>query len=322
MENRDPTFRNYQADAAAAYAAYRSPYPDKLIEMIVEAHVSSGGQKDMLLDVGCGPGIATRQISPFFQHVIGADPGQSMVETARHIPSKSASGEPVRFEVCAAEELDSIAQPGSIDLITAATSAHWFHMPKFYVSAAKVLKPGGSIIIFSGGSTHCDQETTPNAVEVQEKWTELEREVLAPFELPGNKLARELYANLEMPWTIRTSDPEMKAALAQFDEAASSRNVFNENGARDDRFENGYLQRHSVSLDIIRKMLGTVSQVTRWRDAHKEQLEKGEIEDCVEYMLRVTKETMEKGLPEGQSLEVIDSIMTVVMIVIKKKAAN
>lgn len=315
----DPTFRNYKAEDAAKYAAHRFPYPQQLIDLIIKAHTESGGLTDLVLDVGCGPGIASRQVAPHFQHAIGADPGSSMIENARSKPSTTASGEPITFEVCGAEDLDRIAKPESVDLITAATSAHWFDLPKFYLAADRVLKPGGSIILWTSGRSYFDPVITPNFAEVYKRQMEWEKEVIIPFELPGNKHARELYANLPMPWTIEAEDATTKNALAEYDEGSSSRTTFNDEGIKDARFESGYLQYITGPLPRLKMMMSTASPITRWREAHKEKLEKGEIEDCVDYAFRISKEAMEE-VPEGHGIEEISFVMSMVMIVIKKKS--
>ena len=164
--NKDPTFRHYDSASAKRYLHHRPGYPDSLIDLVISHHVSSGGGSELVLDVGCGPGNATRSLAPHFQHVIGADPGESMIEAARTVESVTKCGEPIIYEVCAAESLSNLSAlerfpkdgQGAVDLITAATAAHWFDMPRFWGEAAKILKPGGSVIIWCFGGYQCDRE--------------------------------------------------------------------------------------------------------------------------------------------------------------------
>lgn len=323
---QEATFKNYTASDAAKYATYRLAYNPLLIELVVQNHTSTGGGLNQVLDIGCGPGIATRQIAAYFQHVVGIDAGASMIEQAQKTDCFSASGEQAVFKICNAESIDQSFEPASIDLITIATAAHWFDMPRFYAAASKVLKPSGSIAMWGGGGWYVDPET-PNKENVQHIWTEFEVEVLKPFEEPGNKLARELYKDLEMPWTIDLSlpeiTPEMANELKSYDESSSIRREFNKDGIPDPSPEfadtHGFMTwRKNLSLEVAGKMLGTASQVTRWRQAYKEQLEKGEIEDCLDKMLRLTREELAKT-PEGVGKDCFDVGIAMVLIVVKKK---
>lgn len=166
----ETTFKNYDSNDAAKYAAYRTPYPPSFIQKVIDKHTSSGGQLTRVLDIGCGPGIATRQVAAYFQHVVGVDAGESMIMTARKIPCLSLTEEQATFEICGAEEIDKMVDHGNIDLITVATAAHWFDMPKFYAAASKVLKPLGSIAMWANVSAYVDFKTTPNAAAVQRLW--------------------------------------------------------------------------------------------------------------------------------------------------------
>src|SRR5271156_2446026 len=131
----DPTFRSYNATQAQSYSQGRGSYPDELVRVICDHHARTGGLFTQLLDVGCGPGNASRSLSPSFTHAIGCDPSVEMVNIARSIPSRTLTlDEQIRFEVSASEEIASLpkVQAGTIDLITVASAAHWFDMPKFY----------------------------------------------------------------------------------------------------------------------------------------------------------------------------------------------
>lgn len=292
---------------------------------------------DLLLDVGCGPGTATRSVAPHFQHAIGADPGQSMIETAKSIPSQTKSGEPVTYEVCSAEELSSLsalkdfsgATTGKdglecVDLITAATAAHWFHLPRFYVEAAKILKPGGSIIFWVPSGFFCNEETTPNAAKLQQYLKNFEAEVIAPYELPGNRHTRELYARFALPWNCideldtasEAEKAEVKKWTDMFVEKEYTRLEFNKDGVVQPGGK--FLWGGKTPLAGLKGLLSTMSPVTRWREANKEKVASGEVEDCVDRVARETREILEE-VPEGKGREWIDGGSAVVVMVMKKK---
>jgi predicted TPR repeat methyltransferase len=121
---RDIIFRNYSAQQASNYAEGRLGYSEALIEFILKQHRSTGGDNGIVLDVGCGPGPATRLLAPHFDTVHGADPGDNMIKKAREIGGISKAGTPIMYRLSGAEEIDKIdgLDYSSVDLITAATA--------------------------------------------------------------------------------------------------------------------------------------------------------------------------------------------------------
>lgn len=115
----EKTFRNLSTDVAANYAATRKGYPPALVKYIVDHHRATGGETKLLLDVGCGPGNSTQDLAPCFDQVFGADPGEGMIKAAKELGGVSASGDPIRYQVGLAEELEKLEEPkpGSVDMI-------------------------------------------------------------------------------------------------------------------------------------------------------------------------------------------------------------
>lgn len=77
---------------------------------------------ERLLDVGCGPGNATRDLALHFHHATGADPGEQMIVTARRQGGVTMAGEEIQYAVAGAEDLVDVAgvEEASVDLVTAA----------------------------------------------------------------------------------------------------------------------------------------------------------------------------------------------------------
>ncbi|EXJ64107.1 hypothetical protein A1O7_00443 [Cladophialophora yegresii CBS 114405] len=326
---QDPTFRNYDSASAQRYLKHRPGYPDKLIDLVISHHTSSGGDLNLVLDVGCGPGTATRLLAPHFQHAIGADPGQSMIEAARTVASSTKSGEPITYEVSSAESLSDLSAlkkfstdgSSSVDLVTAATAAHWFDMPRFWGEAAKILKPGGSVIVWCFAGYNIDPNTTPNGNKLREFFKKMEEEILAPYELPGNRIVREMYINLGMPWEcidrLGANDQSLKRLLDEFDEKEFVRLEFNKEGnlAPGESFFTGTMR---TDFNQAKALMGTASPVTRWREANREKVESGEVEDVMDTFVRRAKEIMEE-VPEGKGRDWIDSGSALVVLVVKKR---
>ncbi len=80
------------------------------------------------------------------------------------------------FVQSAGENCDAaLAEGQQADLITCAMSAHWLQLPAFYPSAARALRPGGTLAIWTCTSMYADP-STPNAEAVQAVLRELEDE--------------------------------------------------------------------------------------------------------------------------------------------------
>ena len=118
----DPTFRTYSSSQAKIYATHRLSYPSALYDTVLKYHFDMGGQFNLLLDVGCGPGNATRDVALSFERAIGVDPGAAMIEAARELGGKTKAGKGIRYEVCPAEEISGVEglEKGSVDLLISA----------------------------------------------------------------------------------------------------------------------------------------------------------------------------------------------------------
>ncbi|KAJ5574000.1 uncharacterized protein N7459_008427 [Penicillium hispanicum] len=83
VPTKEKTFSAFNKDQGHNYAQGRPGYSPRLYQSITDTHTTTGGQLDTVLDVGCGPGNATRGIGPYFAHAIGLDPSEGMMATAR-----------------------------------------------------------------------------------------------------------------------------------------------------------------------------------------------------------------------------------------------
>jgi SAM-dependent methyltransferase len=172
----DPTFRNYDPNQAAAFAKARKSYSEKLYDLIIEYHQANGGQLHSLLDVGCGSGAATRGLAQYLDNATGIDPGEQLIQQARIHGGQTASGTPVQYEVLSAEDmcLSRNAAISSVDILTASMAvressilyrvspptnvnqqAHWFDLEKFWPNAARMVKIGGTVALWTNSSLYC-----------------------------------------------------------------------------------------------------------------------------------------------------------------------
>ena len=118
---------------AEAYDRFRPTYPDAVIDELLGAVPANLD----VLDVGCGTGIASRQIGHRGAKVLGVELAPRMAEIAR--------GHGVDVEIGAFEAWDAAGR--TFDLVTSAQAWHWLDLPVATAKAASVLRPGGKLCL-------------------------------------------------------------------------------------------------------------------------------------------------------------------------------
>jgi len=127
--------------AADDYAAHRQGFPSDFMTRLAAHGVGAPGQR--ALDVGTGTGLMARALAKAGCVVTGLDPSPELLAKARE--ASAAEGQPIEFVEGVAEELPF--EDASFDLVTAATSWHWFDPTSAAQEAARVLTPEGKLVI-------------------------------------------------------------------------------------------------------------------------------------------------------------------------------
>jgi SAM-dependent methyltransferase len=136
---------------AETYDRFRPDYPDAVIDALL-GPAPAGLQ---VLDVGCGTGIASRQIAQRGAIVLGVELAPKMAAIAR--------GHGVDVEVAAFEGWDAAGR--TFDRVTSAQAWHWLDLPIATAKAASVLRPGGQLgLIWNGGGPPDDLADALEAV--------------------------------------------------------------------------------------------------------------------------------------------------------------
>ncbi|KAK4187883.1 S-adenosyl-L-methionine-dependent methyltransferase [Podospora australis] len=290
--SKEATFRNFNKAQGDNYAESRRDYHPVLYHAVTDFHGSTGGKFGSLLDVGCGPGFAARALTPFFENVTGIDVSEGMITTAQSL--KSNDPKEIRFEISSAEELGANLSPpipeASVDLLVAATCAHWFDMPEFWARAAQVVKPGGTVAIWGGMGIKVS-ETMPNHVAIQRAIDNLEKAV-DNYIVDGNRIARGLLVDLSLPWTLETP-------VEEFDEKSFVRKEWGtaiEGALPANQFYN-VERKESFNVKILEKILSTASPVIRWREAHPELV--GTEQDVARVMRREIEAALKEVGADG-----------------------
>lgn len=195
-----------------AYMAKRPRYPDHLYDILSEYQVgpsqSNEGSRQCrtLLDLGCGPGMASWPLLEQFDRMIGVDPGEAMIDSARKAYAtfrisalKQGGGRPIaeaRFEVSKVEELHRLGiADASIDCVIAATAAHWFDMGAAYGQLQRIMRSGATLAMWTYDLAYPSEHASTVSMVSRFAYEDLKGFV----DLKGSQTIRSLYAELELP---------------------------------------------------------------------------------------------------------------------------
>ncbi|XP_061435337.1 putative methyltransferase DDB_G0268948 isoform X2 [Lethenteron reissneri] len=105
--------------------------------------MSTGTKPTLTVDVGCGSGQGTELLDSLSTKVLGIDVSPSQIEEAM----RAKHPDNITYKVGPAETLP--VEDGSVSLLTAFVSAHWFDLPAFMHEVERVLQPRGCLVIYS-----------------------------------------------------------------------------------------------------------------------------------------------------------------------------
>jgi ubiquinone/menaquinone biosynthesis C-methylase UbiE len=123
------------------YAAHRAGFPDSLFERLAEFDIGLPNQK--LVDLGTGTGSLARGFALRGCRVTGVDPAENMLAQAKRLDQRA--GVNIEYKVATAETTSLPAN--SADVVTAGQCWHWFDRPSAAKEVARILRPGGKIVI-------------------------------------------------------------------------------------------------------------------------------------------------------------------------------
>jgi len=131
-------FQDHFSSQAGAYARARPTYPPGLFAELARL----AERRDLAWDCGTGNGQAALGLAAHFGAVVATDPSGAQLAVAIPHP---------RVVYRQLPESSSGLDPGSVDLVAAAQAAHWFDLDRFYLEAARVLRPGGLLAVWCYG---------------------------------------------------------------------------------------------------------------------------------------------------------------------------
>jgi SAM-dependent methyltransferase len=134
----DPTLRF--SDRVDSYRRFRPGYPPEIIPFL-EREVGLS-RSSVVADMGSGTGIFTEMLLRAANQVFAVEPNDAMRQAAEH----SLRAMPGFTSVNGTAEEPQLSD-ASVDIITSAQAFHWFNAPKARQSFARILKPGGRVVL-------------------------------------------------------------------------------------------------------------------------------------------------------------------------------
>lgn len=177
-------FKDHFSSRSDDYDRYRPRYPAELFSWLV----SLTPKCERAWDCATGTGQAAQGLAGYFREVIATD------ASAQQIRNAVAAGN-VTFRVSPAEQ--SGIAPGSIDLVSVALALHWFDIPAFFSEAARVLKPGGVLAVWS-------YNLLAVSPEIDKVILHLYHDLLEDYWPPERKMVEQDYAGIDFPFEAIT----------------------------------------------------------------------------------------------------------------------
>ncbi|KAK7997348.1 hypothetical protein PG989_005388 [Apiospora arundinis] len=241
--------------SAKSYAAFRPSYPPILYRAILSYH-QLPTPAGILLDLGCGHGLISRELSPNFGSVIAVDPSAGMVAQAKKMTTTAVgpSNNNIQFQQGNAEDLAFVADK-SLDMVVAGQAAHWFDYAKVWPNLARTLKPGGTVAFF--GYKDNVLLGYEQATEVMERFIYGFGEVAPGVEgmgshwEPGRKILRNLLREVVPPEGEFT---DVKRQLHEPGQQGQGEEVA--------------WQTNTMKLGAVEAYTRTFSCYNSWKDAH------------------------------------------------------
>ncbi|RMZ11854.1 hypothetical protein D0862_02838, partial [Hortaea werneckii] len=208
---------------------------------------------------------------------LAAGPGKAMIRRAKREALFRNLTHRTTFLTVELEHCGDVAlllcqagfEPNTINLITVAMAAHWFQLPAFYLSAARALRPGGTLAIWTTSSYFC-HPSVPGYREIQTLLHTLEDEMLVG----------QYYDHLPLRWTLlpadANADGSSNPSAGLLGEATFEREYWDRDGVPSgsplpDGSPASFLLGREVDLQGGLKAFDSSGPVIRWREANPEK---------------------------------------------------
>lgn len=150
---------HWYSTAAQAYDKARARYPHKLISYIAELTQLSSASR--LLEIGCGPGIATTSFAEWECSIVCVEPNPEFCELARNNckPFPKVAIKQSSFEQWP-------VQASAFDAVVSASAFHWIQPEVGHPKVAEALRDDGYFILLWNKEPQPNPELWPSFTEI------------------------------------------------------------------------------------------------------------------------------------------------------------
>jgi SAM-dependent methyltransferase len=138
MPAPNPTTRF--SDRVENYVRYRPSYPLQAVQVLQCA--CGLAPHHVIADLASGTGIWTRMLLENGNKVFGVEPNAEMRQAGEQFLADFSN-----FTSVAGTAEATTLPDASVDFVTAAQAAHWFHRPRSRQEFVRILKPGGWLVL-------------------------------------------------------------------------------------------------------------------------------------------------------------------------------
>jgi len=204
--------------SAEWYDRIRPGYPAALADDVLAlSGIPAGGR---ILEIGCGTGKATELFASRGYDMVCLDIGTDLAAVAA---AKFQSSGNVQIVVCSFEDWRSDRR--LFDLVMAATSFHWVDPAIAYVKSAAMLRPGGTLAVFSNEHIRQDEGFFQRVQDVYREFTPSMTRVPGNAEKPvGAPAGLALFSpavERRYRWTVEYSATEYIELLGTYSDHIS-----------------------------------------------------------------------------------------------------
>lgn len=140
MSDRRTRHRTTFDEIPELYDRARPAYPSELFDDLVE--LAGLSERARLLEIGCGPGLATVPLAERGLHIVCVELGAHLAAVARRNLAPFPHVEVVNADFEAWEPARA-----DFDAVVAFTAIHWIDPEVRYAKPARLLRPGGALCV-------------------------------------------------------------------------------------------------------------------------------------------------------------------------------